>query len=143
MGATGAYTKEFDEMQNQLDEIEQLLNNTDEIDIEAIEVELDDLRQRINNTEHEQLNKLDDELNENKQLILLKDIKVHSLNDSLNELKKKLKELENNGTKLQEANVQGALTLIHNAKDKADRAAHKAEHSQVCNIIFYWISHIF
>ncbi|KAJ8947115.1 hypothetical protein NQ318_002475 [Aromia moschata] len=44
--------------------------------------------------------------------------------------KRKIKELENNGTKLLEANVQGALTLINNAKERADRAAQKAESSQ-------------
>lgn len=135
VGATGAYTKEFDEMQNQLDEIEQLLNNTDEIDIETIEIELETLSQKIMKTENEHLSKLDDELDDNKQLILLKEVKISSLNDTLNELKAKIKELENNGTKLQEANVQGALTLISNAKEKADRAAEKADHSQVMMLL--------
>lgn len=131
VGATGAYSKEFDEMQNQLDEIEQLLNNTEEIDIETIENELEMLAEKVADTENEHLSKLDDELDNNKQLILLKEVKISSMNDSLNELKAKIKELENNGTKLQEANVQGALTLISNAKGKADRAAEKAERSQV------------
>lgn len=118
-------------MQNQLDEIEQLLKNTDEIDIESIEIELETLAQKITKTENDHLNKLDDELDNNKQEILLKEVKINALNDTLNELKVKIKELENNGTKLQEANVQGALTLINNAKEKADRAAEKAERSQV------------
>lgn len=141
VGATGAYTKEFDEMQNKLDEIEQLLNNTDEIDIETIEIQLETLAQKIKKTDTENLSKLDDELDDNKQLILLKEVKIASLNDTLNELKAKIKELENNGTKLQEANVQGALTLISNAKEKADRAAEKAERSQV-TIFFYCLRYI-
>lgn len=132
VGATGAYTKEFDEMQNQLDEIEQLLNNTDEIDTDDIEIELQKLRDRINKTETEKLNKLDNELDDNKQTIYLREVKVTGLNDSLSDLKKKIKELETNGTTLQEANVQGALILINEAKQKADEAARKAEQSQVC-----------
>ncbi|KAJ8913194.1 hypothetical protein NQ315_009031 [Exocentrus adspersus] len=130
VGATGAYTKEFDEMQSQLDEIEQLLNTTDDIDIDTIEAELQILRDRINKTGNEKLNKLDDNLDNNKQVILLKEVKLNTLDDSLNELTKKINDLRNNGTKLQEANVQGALTLINNAKEKADRAAQKVESSQ-------------
>nr|XP_023021103.1 laminin subunit beta-1 isoform X2 [Leptinotarsa decemlineata] len=130
VGATGAYTKEFDEMQNKLDEIEKLLNNTDEIDLGDIEDELQKLRDRISKTENDKLNKLDGELDDNKQLILIKELKLQTLNTSLGNLKEKIKELENNGTKLQEANVQGALTLIGNAKEKADEAVQKAEHSQ-------------
>ncbi|CAG9828598.1 unnamed protein product [Diabrotica balteata] len=130
IGATGAYTKEFDEMQNQLDEIEQLLNNTDEVDVDEIENELQMLRNRINITENDKLNKLDDQLDDNKQLVLLKEVTLNDLNNSLNALKQKIKDLENNGTKLQEANVQGALSLIGQAKEKADKALQKAEISQ-------------
>lgn len=130
VGATGAYTKEFDEMQNQLDEIEQLLNNTDEVDVDEIEDELEQLRNKINKTEHDKLSKLNDELGENKQLVLLKEVTLNDLNNSLNALKQKILDLQNNGTKLQEANVQGALTLIGNAKEKADKALQKADNSQ-------------
>lgn len=130
VGATGAYTKEFDEMQAQLDEIEELLVNTNEVDVDAIEEELQILRNQINETENEKLKNLDNSLANIKQNILLTDRKLNSLNESIAELKRKTKELENNGTKLQEANVQGALNLINTAKEKADRAAHKAEHSQ-------------
>ncbi|KAG5893086.1 hypothetical protein JTB14_029481 [Gonioctena quinquepunctata] len=130
VGATGAYTKEFDEMQNQLDEIEQLLNNTDEIDVGDIEDELQNLRDRISKTENDKLKKLDGILDDNKQQILIKELKLQTLNESLTNLKNKIRELENNGTKLQEANVQGALNLIRDAKEKADKAVQRAENSQ-------------
>ncbi|CAH2007905.1 unnamed protein product [Acanthoscelides obtectus] len=130
LGATGAYTKEFDDMQTQLEEIEQLLNNTNEISTEDIEIQLQRLREKINQTEAEQLNALDDQLWSQKEDILLREVKANTLNNTLNELKNKIKELENNGTKLQEANVQGALTLIANARDKAEKAGRKANHSQ-------------
>ncbi|XP_060515754.1 laminin subunit beta-1 isoform X2 [Cylas formicarius] len=130
VGATGAYTKEFDDMQAQLDEIEQLLNNVDDVDVDAIEEELQILRNQINDTENDKLNKLDNALANIKQNIYLAERKVTSLNESIGELKRKTEELENNGTKLQEANVQGALTLINNAKEKAAQAVRKADASQ-------------
>ncbi|KAL1492725.1 hypothetical protein ABEB36_010939 [Hypothenemus hampei] len=129
VGATGAYTKEFDEMQARLDEIQQLLNNTNEVDVDAIEEELELLVNQINETENEKLKTLDTTLANIKQNILLTDRKVNGYNESIAELKRRTKELENNGTKLQEANVLGALDLIKAAKTKADTAAHKAEHS--------------
>ncbi|ERL94756.1 hypothetical protein D910_12030, partial [Dendroctonus ponderosae] len=130
VGATGAYTKEFDSMKARLDKIEQLLNNTNEVDADAIEEDLQVLRSQINETENEKLKILDNSLANIKQNILLTDRKVKAFNDSIVELMRKTKELENNGTKLQEANVLGALTLINEAKSKADRAAHRAEYSK-------------
>ncbi|XP_066247088.1 laminin subunit beta-1 isoform X1 [Euwallacea similis] len=130
VGATGAYAKEFDDMKGHLDEIEILLNNTNEVDVDEIEDGLKVLRKQINETENEKLKALDNSLADIKQTILLTDRKVNSFNESIAELRRRTKELEDNGTKLQEANVQGALTLINEAKNKADRAAHKAAHSK-------------
>ncbi|XP_050314835.1 laminin subunit beta-1 isoform X2 [Anthonomus grandis grandis] len=130
VGATGAYTKEFDEMKARLDEIEKLLSNSNGIDVDSIEEELQVLRSRINLTENDKLKALDNALANIKQNILLDERKVKSYNESIADLIKRTKELENNGTKLQEANVLGALTLITEAKKKADMAAHKAEHSK-------------
>lgn len=130
VGATGAYTKEFDSMKARLDKIEQLLNNTNEVDADAIEEDLQVLRSQINETENDKLKILDNSLANIKQNILLTDRKVKAFNDSIVELMRKTKELEDNGTKLQEANVLGALTLINEAKSKADRAAHRAEYSK-------------
>lgn len=131
VGATGAYTKEFDDMQSQLDEIQQLLNNTHNINIDAIDKELQSLRLEINQTEQGKLKELDSSLANTRENMYLTELKLNSLKDRLVDLKNKTRDLENNGTQLQEANVQGALTLIQNAKDKADRAAGKAEHTGV------------
>ncbi|XP_030748533.1 laminin subunit beta-1 isoform X2 [Sitophilus oryzae] len=130
VGATGAYTKEFDVMQGQLDEIDHLLNSTGEIDVDAIEEELQILRNQINETENDKLNKLDNNLANIKKNIILTSRKVNTLNESMADLQDRIRELEGNGTKLLEANVKGALNLIEKAKEKADLAAHKAEHSR-------------
>lgn len=134
VGATGAYTKEFDDMQFQIDEIEELLNNTHEINIDAIEQELEDLRSKINKTEYGPLKELDVSIANTKDISLFTDLKLRNLKEKIESLKNKTKELELNGTQLQETNVQGALTLIREAKDKADIAAHKAERTEVSYI---------
>jgi hypothetical protein len=132
VGATGAYTKEFDDMQYQLDEIKQLLSNSEEINTDAIIEELQDLRSKINRTENEGVKNLDQSIANTKENMLLTDLKLKSLKQRIQDLKNKTVELEKNGTQLQEANVQGALTLIRDAKTKADLAAHKAERTEVC-----------
>ncbi|XP_076262261.1 laminin subunit beta-1 isoform X1 [Rhynchophorus ferrugineus] len=126
IGATGAYTKEFDSMQYQLDDIERLLSSTGEIDIDAIEESLQVLRNQINETDNEKLTRLDNNLANIKRYILSTDRKVNILNNDIADLQKKIQELEGNGTKLLEANVKGALNLIEKAKEKADRALQKA-----------------
>ncbi|CAH0562710.1 unnamed protein product [Brassicogethes aeneus] len=129
VGATGAYTKEFDDMQAQLDEIEGLLNNIKDAKIDDLEKELQELRNQINETENGRLKEVEGILDDTQENLYLTELNVKNLNASIIDLKKKTKELEENGTKLQETNVRGALTLIKNAKEKADIAAHKAQHT--------------
>ncbi|XP_044764891.1 laminin subunit beta-1 isoform X1 [Coccinella septempunctata] len=130
VGARGAYTKEFDDMQNQLDDIEDLLNNSDDVDVEAINEELSSLRKKLNITEQEKLKDLDETLANTKENVLLTEIKINNLKDRIDQLNNKIKELQNNGTQLQEHNVQGALSLIQAAKAKADEAVQNAENTQ-------------
>lgn len=130
VGATGAYTKEFEDMQWQLNEIDQLLNHTELVNVDDIESELEMLRKQINETDSKKLKNLINSLDEMNSKIYKTNITVNDLASRIEELKNKTKELENNGTRLQETNILGALHLIENAKTKADRAAGKAEHSQ-------------
>ncbi|XP_019880916.2 laminin subunit beta-1 isoform X2 [Aethina tumida] len=129
VGATGAYTKEFEDMQNQLDEAEQLLNNTDDINVEGIEQELLKLRNQINQTEYGKLKDVEELLDNTKENQISTTLKLERLNLKMIDLQTKTKELEENGTQLQEANVRGALNLIKSAKNKADAAANKAQHT--------------
>lgn len=130
VGARGAYTKEFDDMQNQLDQIEQLLSSSEEVNINQINEDLKKLALEINGTEQEDLKDLDATLANTKENVFTNEIKINNLRTGIDSLNEKIKELENNGTQLQEDNVQGALTLIQNAKRKADEAAHKAEYTE-------------
>lgn len=135
VGATGAYTKEFEDMQNQLDEAEQLLNNTDDINVEGIEQELLKLRNQINQTEYGKLKDVEELLDNTKENQISTTLKLERLNLKMIDLQTKTKELEENGTQLQEANVRGALNLIKSAKNKADAAANKAQHTLVKLIV--------
>ncbi|KAF5272841.1 hypothetical protein FQR65_LT00437 [Abscondita terminalis] len=130
IGATGAYTKEFDEMQKQLNEIDILLNSTKYIDVNSIEKQLADLSLRINETETGQMQDLYNLLDNSTQSITVAKRELSNLESEKNLLQDKIKELENDGTALQEANVQGALTLVYAAKQKADAASQKAQETK-------------
>ncbi|XP_031335758.1 laminin subunit beta-1 isoform X2 [Photinus pyralis] len=127
IGATGAYTKEFDEMQQQLHEIDALLNSTKYIDIQSIEEKLIDLGKRINNTESGPIQELYNLIDNITQGITLSKIELLRLGGEKDVLQNKIKDLETDGTALQEGDVQGALTLIYTAKQKANLADQKAQ----------------
>lgn len=131
IGATGAYTKEFDEMQSQLDEVEALLNSTKYIDVDEIEDKLIELGLEVNETDVGPIQELYSLLDSATHELTLANIRLQNLENDKNQLQTQIKELEANGTALQEADVQGALTIVQNAKYKADLAAQKAERSQV------------
>ncbi|KAF5294829.1 hypothetical protein FQA39_LY00313 [Lamprigera yunnana] len=130
IGATGAYTKEFDEMQNQLNEINVLLNSTKYINVKLIETQLVDLGSRINETESGPMQELHNLLDNSTESITLSKMELTRLENETKRLNDKIKELENDGTALQEADVQGALTLVYAAKQKADAASQKAYQTQ-------------
>lgn len=135
VGATGAYAKEFKQMQTQLDEIENLLNNTDDIDLQSIENKFKGLRQNITKIQNGTLKELDETLANATEGNSINKLQLKRLQESLVELKNKTKELENNGTKLQEGNVQGALTLIHQARDKANVSKKLKEVEEILNFV--------
>ncbi|KAK9751877.1 Laminin EGF domain [Popillia japonica] len=127
VGATGAYTKEFDDIQDQLHKIEKLLNKSATIDLGAIEKTLSDLDERINNTKTVQLKELDEVLANTSRSNGLTEVRLKNLKVEIENLKNKTEELKRNATNLQEQNVQGALDIVRNAKVKADAAVKKAK----------------
>lgn len=131
VGATGAYSKEFEEMQRQLYNIEDLLKSTADIDIDSISKRNDELGKEIEGLENKDLKNLDDLLGNSRQNILLNKTGLAALNEKIIKMEERTAELEKNGTRLQESNVQGALESIQRAKEKADTAAHKAERTKV------------
>lgn len=135
VGATGAYAKEFNKMQIQLDEVEQLLNNTDSIDLESIEKEFSVLRKNFTNIQNGTLKELDDILANATEGNNINRLQLERLQNDLALLKNKTNELENNGTKLQEGNVQGALTLIQQAREKANITKKIKDADEILNFV--------
>ena len=136
VGATGAYTKEFDEIQDQLDEIEILLNKTSTVDLVSIDDNLDKLRDLINETEMDTLKSLNDILGEAEQGKNLAEITLQNLEADTNALRDKIQQLENNATDLQEGNVQGALDIVRKAKANAGNAMESARKTEVILYIY-------
>lgn len=131
VGATGAYTKEFDEIQNQLHDIETLLNKSTSVDLGSIENKLAALAKEIDTTKTEDLKKLDDILANTSRVNKLTEVRLNNLKKDIEKLKNKTEELKKNGTNLQEQNVQGALEIVRQAKIKADEAVDKTKDAEV------------
>lgn len=115
-GATGAYTKEFEDVEKKIESIKSILNNTtvSAKDIKKINEKVDSLRKRLSDSE-ESIKKTDsdlDKLNEEMNLAVVEIINLEEKRDTIKALANALKE---NATTLQEANVEGALNLTRDA----------------------------
>nr|XP_022901153.1 laminin subunit beta-1 isoform X1 [Onthophagus taurus]XP_022901154.1 laminin subunit beta-1 isoform X1 [Onthophagus taurus] len=130
VGAGGAYTTEFNYIQNKLNDIEDLLNQTATIDLDSVEGKLDHLRDLINKTEHGELKNLNEILANADSGNQVAKVTLQNFKNKMDLLRNKTDELRVNGTKLQERNVQGALDIIKNAKTKADDATKNATNTQ-------------
>lgn len=119
VGATGAYTKEFDNMELKLQVIQQLLDNTSvsSNDIEYLEKFVVDLRKDLTNSV-ERLNNSDKVLENIYSGINLASVELDGMRNKSEQIKMDLTNLKENATKLQEANVEGALNLTRQAWDR-------------------------
>lgn len=119
VGATGAYTKEFDNMELKLQVIQQLLDNTSvsSNDIEYLETFVVDLRKELTNSV-ERLNNSDKVLENIYSGINLASVELDGMRNKSEQIKNDLTNLKENATKLQEANVEGALNLTRQAWDR-------------------------
>lgn len=121
IGAVGGYTREFEDMEKQLTNVKDLLNYTtiSTADINEVEETLNTLNEKYKTN----LKNLEDVENNiivhASQEINLKEITLNDLQMREQSLKNITAEMKHNTTLLQEANVRGALSLIHGAKQKA------------------------
>lgn len=116
LGATGAYTKEFDAMESNLSIVRNLLDNTTVSagDINLLDQIVTDLRKHLNGS----MDKL--QVTEGKLEVIYSGINL--ANGYLDELRNKSEQiksfagdLKENATQLQEANIEGALNLTRDA----------------------------
>lgn len=115
-GATGAYTKEFEEVEKKIDIIRDILNNTtvSTKDIKKITDHIDKLRLRLDESE-KSLKETDNSLDKLNDEMSLAAVEISNLEEKSGKIKFLAGELKDNATKLQEANVEGALNLTRDA----------------------------
>lgn len=135
VGATGAYTRDFEEMTKKLNDVENLLQSASlgQTRVKELSSSIADLQKKLSDDAEEKVRKSNDNLNAITSKINLGNVTLDGLRESIEKLKTKTLDLSNNATKLQEANLEGALNLTREAKQRALVAADDAENVQ--NII--------
>lgn len=116
IGATGAYTKEFDDMAKKLLIIRNLLDNTtvSTQDINALEHVVSTLRKDLNNS-LDRLQADEATLEGVYSGINLANVALDDLRNKSEQIKNVARDLKENATQLQEANIEGALNLTIDA----------------------------
>lgn len=127
VGTTGVYSQEFENMIETLDQVKGLVSNTsirsqdlDELNDLASELELN-----VNASAY--LLKEVDNLQENiSQRIILGDVALKNMKNRTNSLHQDAADLKENATRLQEANVQGALNVTLQMAEQSREAERMA-----------------
>lgn len=131
VGATGAYTKEFDVMDKKLGQIKQLLDNTT-ISTNDIN-KLENLEKEIRSFLTESQAKLQEDETQAEDLysrITLSEAALSDLRAREDIIKAIASDLRENSTQLQEANIEGALNLTRSAFERANGLVNKNEESK-------------
>ena len=123
-GAAGAYTARFNSMESSIEEVNDIISRSslknDELEkftdsIKSIESELEATTTRSK--------QLDSSLANTEQSIHQGNYNLTQLSKDAEKLKRDANGIKDEATKLQEANVAGALKLTSSAADKSDQAA--------------------
>lgn len=119
VGATGAYTKEFDLMGSKLQRIQQLLANTtiSANDIKLLDDRVKDMRDELSGAV-KKINATERDLDHIYSNINLGNVALDDLRDRNEVVKLYATELKKNATTLQEANIEGALNLTRDALER-------------------------
>lgn len=115
-GATGAYTKEFEDIERKIASIKHILDNTtiSTQDIQDVESIIENLRKSCDEADS-MLKETDGSLDKLSEFMNLANVEIENLKEQSNKVKNAAADLKNNATKLQEANVEGALNLTRDA----------------------------
>jgi laminin, beta 1 len=116
LGTTGAYSKDFSNMAENIELINQLLANTtiSDQDIKEIDEYLHSLRKHLN-TSMTDLQNVDNKIDKVYNSAKLDDVALIDLRTKGELVKQSANDLKENATKLQEANIEGALNLTRDA----------------------------
>lgn len=116
LGATGAYTKEFENMAHKIQQVRELLENTtiDEQTINDIQSAISEVTLHMNGSRTE-LHSIEHDIDEISYAIGLNNAELERMKKKSEDVKNYANELKENATQLQEANVEGALNLTRDA----------------------------
>lgn len=121
LGATGAYTKEFESMALKIAQVSQLLENTtiDDQTIADIQHEINEVVLHLNDSRGG-LEAVEDDIKKISYAIGLSSAELDRMATKSEEIKSFAQELKENATQLQEANVEGALNLTRDALQRVN-----------------------
>nr|CAD7395642.1 unnamed protein product [Timema poppensis] len=130
-GVTGAYSQAFESMEKKLREVKQLLENTtiNSHDLENLESLVENLRSNFNHSS-ESLEAVENLLQNTTQRIYLANLALSELRNKSANLRDRAHTLKDDATKLQEANVEGALNLTQEAQKGSLKAQQIADGSE-------------
>lgn len=130
-GATGAYTREFETMENKLTEVRTLLTNTTLSGRElTLLTELFETIKTNLTLAGEGMEGLDSTVENTTQRVFSVVLSLSNLRAKATELQTSAQSLKDNATRLQEANVEGALNLTREARQRAQKAQDRVEFTQ-------------
>ncbi|EDW76145.1 uncharacterized protein Dwil_GK14820 [Drosophila willistoni] len=121
VGATGAYTAEFSELDKKLQHIKTLLQNTTVslVDIDRLDGEANALKQQLI-ASHQRLSETENDLDEIYNSLSLSAVELEGLQNHSRQVQELSKELKENGIELQESNIEGALNLTRHAYERVN-----------------------
>ncbi|XP_012542845.2 laminin subunit beta-1 [Monomorium pharaonis] len=123
VGTTGVYSQEFDNMEEALNEVRDLISNTTirSQDLDALDDLADELTNNISKSE-KLLEETNNRLENLNQRVSLNNVALKKLKNRTNSLDKAAADLRENATRLQEENVLGALNVTHQMAEQSRQA---------------------
>ncbi|XP_076373479.1 laminin subunit beta-1-like isoform X2 [Tachypleus tridentatus] len=130
-GTTGLYTKEFEEIETKLNEVQFILagENVTKLDTSEIEHLLSVIKTNVTHSEA-QLNSTKVKLDNTTQRIYDAELALTDLRGRGDNLEMDAESLKNNATQLQEADIEGAFNITKQAQTKSKAAEEQVENAQ-------------
>ena len=125
-GAAGAYTRSFESMESSIEDVKKIIASAS-ISVEELaeyQRNIGEITNSLKGTTSRMTN-LDNSLSDTKQSILQGQYNLTTLRQEADRLQQSAADVRVQATKLQEANVRGALVLTQQAKMRSDQAVEK------------------
>ncbi|KAH6921814.1 hypothetical protein HPB50_005331 [Hyalomma asiaticum] len=130
-GTTGVYTREFQEMEEKLHEVEEILNGANITGLDLLDRQslIEEIRRNLTESQM-QLEEIGDRSGNVTQRSFATNLMLASLHEQAQELGRDAKALRENTTALQEANVEGALNITREAQKRSQMAEGRVRGAQ-------------